>query len=96
MNPKLAFLGMVTIASILSGCASPATNKASLWIHPEGRTIDQTEQDLAACRLAGRTQGGALQKNVAWYLATREGSVSDDAVRDCMIAKGYKPAPSPK
>lgn len=94
MNTKLRII-LTTAATLmlLSGCASPATNQASRWTHPEGRTADQTERDLAECRLAGHQRGGFQGGNAAWYLATRQGSVSDDVVRDCMIAKGYKLTP---
>ena len=83
---------VATAAVILCGCASPATHQSARWTHPEGRTADQIERDLAECRVIGHQQGGFHGGNAAWYMATRKGSISDDVVRDCMIAKGYKPA----
>ena len=96
MNNKFRIALIITTiatAVLTTGCASTEATQASRWTHPEGRTADQIEQDLAQCRLAGHQSGGFQGGNAAWYLATRNGSRNDDIVRDCMIAKGYKLTP---
>lgn len=96
MNNKFRIALIITTiatAVLTTGCASTEATKADRWTHPEGRTADQIEQDLAQCRLMGHQGGGFQGGNAAWYLATRNGSRNDAIVRDCMIAKGYKLTP---
>lgn len=99
MNNKHRIILIATaIATVIltAGCASTEATQADRWTHPEGRTADQIEQDLAQCRLMGHQGGGFQGGNAAWYLATRNGSRNDSIVRDCMIAKGYKLVPPTK
>ena len=93
MNTKIKLLATIATTALLIGCASAESKQADRWTHPEGRTIDQIEQDLAHCRMIGHQRGGFQGGNAAWYLATRNGSQNDSIVRDCMIAKGYKLIP---
>ena len=99
MNNKHRILTIATVLAaviLTAGCASPEATQSGRWTHAEGRTPQQIEQDLAACRILAHQPGGLQGGNAAWYLATRNGSRNDAIVRDCMIAKGYTLTPATK
>jgi outer membrane biogenesis lipoprotein LolB len=94
-TPKKLQITITSIAAaILCGCASTESTQPMRWTHPEGRTQDQIERDLAECRIMAHQPGAFQGGNAAWYMATRSGNRNDSLARDCMLAKGYKLIPA--
>ncbi|PYK98434.1 MAG: hypothetical protein DME19_12585 [Verrucomicrobia bacterium] len=53
-----------------------------------GKTFDETQRDLAACRMgAARINSSLAMVNLGFFLAN-EGN-KKDLINNCMIAKGY-------